>query len=80
LPRFQGGSYYRASFDLTFDATWTSFAHAGLVATNFTLVSGAGPAAPDFSASGGAISAGFFTANTNSGGAASIVRTSGIDN
>lgn len=77
----QNGNYYRAaSYDTIFGASWQSFARTGLVAGDFVLIAGTGPATPDFSAGGGTIQAGFVSANTNTGGAASISRTSGIDN
>ena len=74
----QGGSFYATEPVEVFDAVWTSFSDAGLVATDFTRVSGGGSATPDFSASGGSIQLGMLTSTTSSSGPQ--VRELGFDN
>lgn len=76
----QGGSTYIASSFNAFDAVWTSTGQMGLLATDFALYTGGGPANPDFSSGGGVITAGFVSRNSNTGGATLITRTGGIDN
>ncbi len=77
---FQSDSTYIAAGHNAFDAVWTPFGGAGLVAADFSLYAGTGPSNPDFSPSGGVITAGYATRNTNSGGATRITRLGGIDN
>lgn len=77
---FQNGSYYQAPADTLGTATWTSFSHAGLLPSNFTLVGGAGPAAPDLSATGSPIRFGYITFNAAPVGSGAITTDSGIDN
>jgi len=80
LVLVQGGAYYAnvATFDDVFGATWLSFARQGLVAGDFSLVAGVGPANPDFSATGGPIQFGY--ASSNSAGGGMTTKDSGIDN
>jgi hypothetical protein len=57
---------------------WQSFSFTGLTAQSFALLSGSGPATPDFSSTGAPIQFGFLTLNgTNT---VDIETTSGIDN
>lgn len=72
--------YYRSPLDTIFPATWTSFGATGLTAANFLRLTGSGPSNPNFSAGGGPMTFGYLSANSNTGGAPGIVRTSGIDN
>lgn len=78
---YQSGSWYStAPFDVIFPQTWTSFGFGGLTAANFTLRAGAGPATPDFSDTGGLMTFGYLSANSNTGGLPDLTRVSGIDN
>ena len=77
---FQNGSHYEAPVDTIGTATWTHFNHAGLSPSNFTRVAGAGPATPDFSATGTPIRFGYITFNAAAAGSGVITTDSGIDN
>ena len=57
---------------------WQSFSFTGLTAQSFALLSGSGPATPDFSSAGAPIQFGFLTLNGTS--TVDIMTTSGIDN
>jgi len=77
----QAGSYYIAVFGVVEAPPWTHFSRSNLVATDFGLVHGNGPAHPDFSSSGAPIQFGY--ANSSAGHVGSptpISITSGIDN
>lgn len=80
IALFQGGNVYSTPLDNIFPATWTSFGASGLTAANFALRAGAGPATPDFSATGAPITFGYASFNNNTGGAPGLTRISGIDN
>ena len=79
LALLQGGLYYHTTPDNIFATTWTGFAHTNYVATDFTLVTGAGPINPDFSATGSVMQFGFTSANSQSG-TTPVTKTSGLDN
>jgi hypothetical protein len=57
---------------------WSSHSFSGLSASSFTLLSGNGPATPDFSRAGGPIQFGYLTLNTSID--TGLATTSGIDN
>jgi hypothetical protein len=80
----QGGSYYISAQDTVSSPGWTTFAHQGLTAGAFTLISGTGSAQPDFSCNGAPITLGYQTANSDphSGQPLTVAytTTSGIDN
>lgn len=78
---YQSGSWYStAPLETTFTETWTSSGLSGLTAANFVRRAGAGPTTPDFSATGGLMTFGYLSANSNTGGAPGLTRVSGIDN
>jgi hypothetical protein len=75
----QDGNYYGSlPGSPTFLDSWLPFTETGLLASDFHLVSGSGPATPNFGASGAPITVGYVTSNTSTGGC--LTRTSGIDN
>jgi hypothetical protein len=79
----QNSTYYRIGPpDIVVANSWTSFSNPGLTAGSFTVLSGPGPAQPDFSCTGSMIQFGFVTGNSNPSGNSStpITTTSGIDN
>lgn len=76
----QDGTYYRPGLSNIFDESWTGFSGSALTAANFILVAGSGPANPDFSATGGQMTFGYGSFNSNTGGQPGLVRLSGIDN
>lgn len=74
----QGTDVYGAINDNIFSTSWTSFSHTGLVASNFVLVAGTGPALPVFGVAGAPMTFGFLSSNSQ-GGATPITKVSGID-
>jgi hypothetical protein len=60
---FQNGSYYAPNYVLTTRFQWESHSITNLTATNFWLLSGPGPAYPDFSANGSPIQFGYYASN-----------------
>jgi hypothetical protein len=77
----QNHTYYRAGpVDNVAANSWTSFSNPGLTAGSFTVLSGPGPAQPDFSCTGSLIRFGFVTGNSIPNGTAPATTTSGIDN
>lgn len=78
---YQANSWYSSGpLDLVFDQAWTGFGLTGLTAASFTLRAGAGPATPDFSDTGGPMTFGYVSFNSNTGGTPGLTRVSGIDN
>ena len=66
---FQNGTYYRSAGEVVVTSpSWSAFSRTGLVATQFIRMVGSGPAAPDFSASASPVTAGYWSANTSTGG------------
>jgi hypothetical protein len=59
--------------------TWQDVDSLGLTASDFVLITGAGPAHPDFSATGAAIEFGFGSSNGSCCGGENTV-VSGVDN
>ena len=80
LALAQNNSLYVNIGDLIFTEEWASFGQTGLQPGDFSRVAGGGPSQPDFGADAGSFFFGYWTENTNSGGASQISRTSGIDN
>lgn len=80
IALLQDGAWYRTAFDTIFPETWTGFGTGGLTAASFVLAAGSGPANPDFSATGAAMTFGYASFNNNTGGSPDLVRLSGIDN
>jgi hypothetical protein len=74
----QGGSFYIAGGELTLGSEWTSHLIANLEAGNFGRIFGPGPSNPDFSASGAAITFGYYASNGTAFGPTSTL--SGLDN
>lgn len=74
----QGGVVFVGPFDDIFPDAWTSFAHTGLVASDFTNYLGGTPLHPDFTAGGALFTLGYVTSNSVNGGP--ITKFSGIDN
>lgn len=75
----QSGSYYMAGFSSVLPGGWTNQSYIDLSAANFALISGAGPALPDFSAAGAEIKFGFFASN-GTGLSTRTSTSSGVDN
>lgn len=75
----QGGSTYQGPYATATQNSWVPFDFMNLMASDFTLTTGSGPANPDFSATGGAIMFGYLTSN-GSGFTGTHETTSGIDN
>lgn len=78
----QGGNYYaHVPGDLIFQGGWQSFAHTGLLATDFQRVTefDTSTERPDFSSSGAPITLGFRASNHHSGSNTQF-RWSGLDN
>jgi hypothetical protein len=78
LGLLQAGSWYSGPSIDVYDALWAGYAQTDLRASQFTLLTGTGPATPDFSCTGGLIQFGFLTANS-SGSAGFVTKTSGCD-
>jgi hypothetical protein len=74
----QGTAYYGLPNDNIFSTNWTGFSHTGVVASNFALVAGTGPALPDFTTTGTPMTFGFLSSNSQ-GGPGAITKVSGID-
>lgn len=74
----QGGAYFVGPFDDIFPNAWASFAHTGLIASNFVNYLGGSPAHPNFSSTGAVFQLGYVTANSVNGGP--ITKISGLDN
>lgn len=75
----QGSGYYRSGVGFHYlNTSWTSWS-VTLTASDFELISGSGPASPDFSATGGAMNFGYYF---GSGGCCDFSQTSvtGADN
>lgn len=64
----QGGSYYAPTPVEISDAVWTSFSGTSLITADFMLVSGNGPANPDFSAAGSPLQFGILTSTASTSG------------
>lgn len=77
LLLYQNGSYYWRPEDDVYDEVWTCFGHQS-GASDFVLLSGAGPVHPDFSSGGGPIQFGYVSANESTSGL--LFRDSGLDN
>lgn len=75
----QGGQIFVGPFDDIFSNAWTSFAHSGLAAADFTNYLGGSPAHPDFSSGGAIFQLGYVTSNSV-GTSGTITKVSGIDN
>jgi len=80
LVLLQSGSYYfRFTNDPTNTLGWVGHSYIGLLASDFSLLSGTGPTLPNFSASGGTIQFGYIDASGSVyPGTISII--SGLDN
>lgn len=78
---FQNNSYYRGGYALTpsVNAGWQSGYSYDLFASDFVLLSGPGPAIPDFSSSGNPIHFGYYASNGTGLGFPTSTE-SGIDN
>ena len=78
---YQNSTWYNAYYDAVVPPfnTWQSVATLGLTASDFSLITGAGPALPDFSATGAAMQFGFGSSNGSCCGGQNTV-VSGIDN
>jgi hypothetical protein len=75
----QDGTYYAHYTTSTNSPTWASNSEPGLLASDFSLLSGPGPALPSFLASGQAIQFGYITSSAaQNAGTFSII--SGVDN
>jgi hypothetical protein len=62
----QGSAYYAGPFEV-FGPAWASYSQSGLIASDFTLIAGTGPATPDFSVSGASLAVGLALRGYSSG-------------
>ena len=73
-----GSTYVDSTGNTIFEEVWTHLTLTNLTATNFTLLVGAGPEHPDFSAVGAPMQFGYYSANSSIGPA--LTREGGVDN